>query len=375
MPSYEEFVNLLQSQYPNYHPELVLKYVDKEGDKIAVTTQIEWEEMIDELKGEKVIKLYITEGQNPNGYFKDGPVPEALHVYTDSKEPIDNSNLIEEFKIAVPKCLESLFRDNKIIPSHIPSFLKDAIQLKYHGPQNVDMDIDVYKLYDLLFDKSLECLKCSDKESIMKGRDYLIAMARLQPENYLTLYNLACAESLLNNIPEAVKILEQAISAGFTNLEHLKEDKDLDNIRNTEGYKNLVLRLENRSSTFVPLNEDGCNGYCEGCSCCDMPSQVTFNDDYDDIYFDEGSNTNAVISSQSLCDDPVVLDCDCSLVEEDDIGVDVCQKKESVESCCGDVKKEMKKEEMKKEEVKKEEVVSDSFAGLKGKWAEKNQIN
>jgi len=296
----------LQGLYPQYHCEMMIKYDDKENDRIAVTCQLEWEEMMEELADEKIIKLYIEEGPNPKGYFKDGPEPEALHFYTNevSKEPIGDDTRTEEFKWSIPKCLESLFRDHRIIPSNIPTFLRDAIKLNYKRPEEVDLDVDIPLLFDLLHKKALECLSSIDKEVIQKGKDYLISMVQMKPDNYIALYNLACAESLLNRIPESLQTLEQAIRSGYRNLEHMLEDADLDNIRNSEGFINLISLISDLGDHFVDsqqvFNEEVCE---DGNYCCEDSNFCC----QDSNYCCQGDN---------LSNEPVVLEYDSTIVDE-----------------------------------------------------------
>jgi len=281
---------------------------------------------MDELHDEKVIKLYIEDGLNPESYFKDGPEPETIQFYSDSisKEPIESDNL-EGFKFSVPKCLESLFRDQKIIPSHIPSFIKEAIKMKFNSINEVDMDIDIPLLFDCLHKKAMECLGSFDREVIQKGKDYLIAMVQMKPDNYIALYNLACAESLLNNVPEAIKTLEMAISNGYHDLQHMLEDTDLENIRNSEGFVKLIGLISDVKSSFVPEDEIE---FCNQDEC---------------VEFDE----NGI----PLGDEPVVLEYDSLIDFNDDKFVEEPVKEIEVE-----VQKQMNNN------------LSESFVDLRIKW-------
>ena len=49
-------------------------------------------------------------------------------------------------------------------------------------------------------------------------------------------YNMACMESLDKKNKEALENLEISFQKGYKDYDHLKEDTDLDNIRNTEEY-------------------------------------------------------------------------------------------------------------------------------------------
>ena len=64
--------------------------------------------------------------------------------------------------------------------------------------------------------------------------------AELQPDNAGHAYNIACMYALQNNIEESITWLKKAIDKGYQNWEIIKTDKDLDNIRNAEGYRELV---------------------------------------------------------------------------------------------------------------------------------------
>jgi hypothetical protein len=254
-------VDHLQKLYPHFHLELAIKYTDQEGDKISVGSQIEWEEMFLELEGGN-IKIYVEEGNNSDAYFKDGPNPEPLCFYEDviTKVPVEVNNFISDLKERVPKCLEFLYRDGKIIPSNIPAFLADAIKPKYLGPDVVDLDIDIYKLFDLLHSKSMECLESVDRNVIQKGKEYLLSMLQMMPDHTTTLYNLACAESLLNNIPESLQALEKAVEAGYSNVTHMLQDNDLNNIKGTEAFAQLLEKIQAKiqeiADKVVPPKEE-----------------------------------------------------------------------------------------------------------------------
>jgi len=190
----------------------------------------------------------------------DGPEPEPVCFYDDviSKVPVEVDNFLGQLKDNVPKCLESLFRDGKIIPSNIPSFLQEAVKPKYLGPDVVDLDIDVYKLFDLLHRKSMECLESVDRNVIQKGKEYLLSMVQMIPDHTTALYNLACAESLLNNIPEALQALDKAVQAGYKDITHMLEDKDLDNIKGTDAFIQIIEKISEllNSVPEVPHEEE-----------------------------------------------------------------------------------------------------------------------
>jgi C-terminal processing protease CtpA/Prc len=57
-------------------------------------------------------------------------------------------------------------------------------------------------------------------------------------------YNVACSAALAGRSARAIEALAAAVDAGWSNLEHLAGDTDLDSIRNTAGFRELVARME-----------------------------------------------------------------------------------------------------------------------------------
>jgi tetratricopeptide (TPR) repeat protein len=64
----------------------------------------------------------------------------------------------------------------------------------------------------------------------------------LQPDNAAGYYNVAVLYALQNNVSESLAWLNKAIAKGYDNWDLIKTDKDLENIRNSEGYRELVKR-------------------------------------------------------------------------------------------------------------------------------------
>lgn len=59
-------------------------------------------------------------------------------------------------------------------------------------------------------------------------------------------YNAACVYSLLNKKDEALKCFGQCLEAGYCDFEYIKVDCDLDNIRNTNEFKALVKKYQDK---------------------------------------------------------------------------------------------------------------------------------
>ena len=60
------------------------------------------------------------------------------------------------------------------------------------------------------------------------------------PDDAETHYNIACMYSQLKRVDESIEWLQKAIDKGYTNWESIKKDSDLDNIRGTLAYQELI---------------------------------------------------------------------------------------------------------------------------------------
>jgi hypothetical protein len=56
------------------------------------------------------------------------------------------------------------------------------------------------------------------------------------PDNPIVSYNIACVYALQNQIEDALKWLKKSVSNGFDNWNHIKNDNELKNIRNTSYF-------------------------------------------------------------------------------------------------------------------------------------------
>jgi tetratricopeptide (TPR) repeat protein len=65
-------------------------------------------------------------------------------------------------------------------------------------------------------------------------------MTALEPDNPNTYYNIAAMYALQDNVPDSIAWLRKAIDRGYQNWELIKTDKDLENIRSSAAYQDLV---------------------------------------------------------------------------------------------------------------------------------------
>jgi tetratricopeptide (TPR) repeat protein len=78
------------------------------------------------------------------------------------------------------------------------------------------------------------------KEEYDKAISIFKKLIELQPNDAIAHYNISCMYSRKNNIEESISWLMKAIKKGYNNWDLIKTDKDLENIRGSSYYKELV---------------------------------------------------------------------------------------------------------------------------------------
>ena len=68
-------------------------------------------------------------------------------------------------------------------------------------------------------------------------------LARLEPDNALVFYNLACSYSLTDQFERAVLALEQALKLGYRDFAWLAKDPDLKKLRQQPVYRDLQAKI------------------------------------------------------------------------------------------------------------------------------------
>jgi len=70
----------------------------------------------------------------------------------------------------------------------------------------------------------------------------------LKPDDPTVLYNLACDYSLLNKKSLSLKALEESLKLGYKDIEYIFEDPDLENLRESKRFSQLIDRFKDKSS-------------------------------------------------------------------------------------------------------------------------------
>jgi len=134
---------------------------------------------------------------------------EALRISPDLNEAHENIEKASALLMELNELIQSLQELLKVNPEN-PGLYYDLGTLYY---KKGDFDKAIFQ-----YEKSLS----------------------IQQDNPATCYNLACMYSMQNNIEKSLDFLKRAIEKGYDNWDNIKNDRDLENVRGTLGYKELV---------------------------------------------------------------------------------------------------------------------------------------
>ena len=81
------------------------------------------------------------------------------------------------------------------------------------------------------------------KGDFQKGLELDLRLSTIKPDNNLVRYNLACSYALTGQKEKALLCLNKAIELGYRDLEHLRQDHDLDTVKSDPRFQLLVKKL------------------------------------------------------------------------------------------------------------------------------------
>ncbi|HIN80887.1 MAG TPA: hypothetical protein EYN00_07410 [Planctomycetes bacterium] len=124
----------------------------------------------------------------------------------------------------------------------------------------LSLDVKTYRNLEGIFQRGLfetaislepENLEClvglgdlyAREESYRESNTIDQKLVELCPEEPRFQYNLACSSSLLGEIKEGLLALEKALELGFDDLDLILRDQDLDSVRETDEFFDLLARF------------------------------------------------------------------------------------------------------------------------------------
>jgi tetratricopeptide (TPR) repeat protein len=71
-------------------------------------------------------------------------------------------------------------------------------------------------------------------------------LVQLRPKDSLAHYNLACSYALLKKPDHALQTLRRAVELGYRDFRYMREDRDLDSVRQDPRFRQLLRDYEER---------------------------------------------------------------------------------------------------------------------------------
>jgi len=210
--SWESFRGKLLQLYPE-QPELGIRYRDEEGDLITITTNREWETMLNTNKGVAPIKLFLR--TEPLVQIVQGNAGEQLQLPTEVA-PVEQVKVPEatveasahadegEKEVAQPVVEEFQFLSRPEQPA-VPS---------EEAPLSV-LEMDVNTFFERLQNQACTFLNPAENESIRKAKEFFEGLV---PDS---------SSPIVGEITGAVESVKRALSSGYATLSELPEFKDL----------------------------------------------------------------------------------------------------------------------------------------------------
>lgn len=121
-----------------------------------------------------------------------------------------------------------------------------------------DMDFEIQFYERILTDKPdfIEALIAlgdlyTKRGCYEKGLDVDRKLSRLRSEDPVVLYNLACSYSLLSDVDKAFSVIKLALQCGYDDFDHLEQDNDLLNLRNSPPFQQYLTQFRREKSAPV----------------------------------------------------------------------------------------------------------------------------
>lgn len=114
----------------------------------------------------------------------------------------------------------------------------------------IDFEIDFFGKILESHSEFVDVLRAHASNLTLKGRyadglTYDKRLVQLRPNDPLAHYNLACSFALLKRRDQAIKTLRQAVELGYRDFRYMREDRDLDAIRQDPRFRQLLREYEN----------------------------------------------------------------------------------------------------------------------------------
>ncbi len=177
---------------------------------------------------------------------------EALRIKSDYKEAYNNLGRTHAIKRKIDEAVQKIQESLKIDPEDI--MLSEKLEDIYKSRRELDDAAEQYhKALTPQPGYTREALNIDNYVKVYEIRkeydvisSLLKKLTELEPDSEQAYYTVACVFARQHKTEKSVEWLKKAVRKGYDNWEALKNDRNLENIRNTPYYKSLI----NEQRTF-----------------------------------------------------------------------------------------------------------------------------
>jgi len=108
------------------------------------------------------------------------------------------------------------------------------------GGAEVKSPEQMEKEIELLQDEAFKFMQSAEYKKALECFNTILSQYPANPKGYITLYNIACAYSQLQNKAKAFEFLRKAIQSGYSNKAQIEKDSDLNFIRKDKEYSEIL---------------------------------------------------------------------------------------------------------------------------------------
>ncbi len=123
--------------------------------------------------------------------------------------------------------------------------LPQAVLSHFREQGQLDFDLEFFDAILRRHPDYLDVLRCqgqllSRKSLHQRALEIDRRVVQLAPKDAVAHYNLGCSLAMTGHCKEAVDALRQALRHGYSDIDYLEADRDLDSVRNDPDYEELL---------------------------------------------------------------------------------------------------------------------------------------
>jgi tetratricopeptide (TPR) repeat protein len=123
--------------------------------------------------------------------------------------------------------------------------LPQAVLSHFREQSQLDFDLEFFDGVLRRHPEYLDVLRCQGQLLSRKGLHARALeidrrVVQLAPKDAVAHYNLGCSLALMGYSQEAVHALRQALRHGYSDIDYLEADRDLESVRNHPDYEELL---------------------------------------------------------------------------------------------------------------------------------------